>query len=79
MPSLQVQNDKVALITGASRGIGAAIAERLARDGFAVVINYAESAAPAEPLAASIKAAGGRAAVCKADVSKPDDVRCLFA
>ena len=79
MPSLQVQNDKVALITGASRGIGAAIAERLARDGFAVVINYAESAAPAETLAASIKAAGGRAAVCKADVSKPDDVRRLFA
>ena len=51
MPSPQAQNDKVALVTGASRSIGAAIAERLARDGFAVMINYAESVAPAEELA----------------------------
>jgi len=79
MPSPQAQNDKVALVTGASRGIGAAIAERLTRDGFAVMINYAESVAPAETLASSINTAGGRAAVCKADVSKPDDVRRLFA
>ena len=79
MPSPQAQNGKVAIVTGASRGIGAAIAARLARDGFAVMINYAESAAPAEELARKIKEAGGLAAVCKADVSKPDDVRRLFA
>jgi 3-oxoacyl-[acyl-carrier protein] reductase len=73
------QNGKVAIVTGASRGIGAAVAERLARDGFAVMINYAASTGPAEALARKIKEAGGLAAVCKADVSQPGDVRRLFA
>jgi 3-oxoacyl-[acyl-carrier protein] reductase len=77
MPS--PENDKVAIVTGASRGIGAAIAERLAGDGFAVMINYAERAAPAEELARKINAAGGRAVTSKADVSNPQDVRRLFA
>ena len=79
MPFGDTHTERVAVVTGASRGIGAAIAARLARDGFAVMINYAESVAPAEELAAKIKTSGGLAAVCKADVSKPEDVRRLFA
>ena len=52
---------KVAIITGASRGIGAAVAERLGSDGFIVVINYSGDANPAEALARRIENAGGRA------------------
>jgi 3-oxoacyl-[acyl-carrier protein] reductase len=71
-------NSKVAIITGASRGIGAAVAERLGRDGFTVVINYSSNAAPAEALARGIEAAGGRALTAKADVSDPAAVRGMF-
>jgi len=72
------QANRVAIVTGASRGIGAALARRLAQDGFAVVINYASSAAEAEALVADLKAQGQRAIAVKADVAKPDEVRALF-
>ncbi|KPH08628.1 SDR family oxidoreductase [Rhizobium acidisoli] len=72
------ENGKVALITGASRGIGAAVAQRLSRDGFTVVINYSGNTAPAEELAREIEQAGGKALTEKADVSDAQAVRRMF-
>lgn len=75
---MTTQQQRSAIVTGSSKGIGAAVAERLAKDGLAVVVNYASGAAPAEALVEKIKAAGGTAIAVKGDISKLADVRALF-
>ena len=70
---------KVAVVTGASKGIGASIAEYLAAEGAAVVVNYANSKAGAEGVVRRVKEKGGKAIAIQADVSKLDDIKRLFA
>ncbi len=75
---MSAQTSKVAMVTGGSRGIGAAIAERLAHDGFTVVINYAGDVAAAEALTRKIEATGGRVLTAQADIADPAAVQHLF-
>jgi 3-oxoacyl-[acyl-carrier protein] reductase len=70
---------KVAIITGASKGIGAGIAVRLAADGASVVVNYSRSAKEADALVAKITSAGGQAFAIQADISKPEEITKLFS
>jgi len=70
---------KVAIVTGASKGIGAAIAKAYGGEGAAVVVNYASDKAGAERVVAEIEAGQGKAIALQADVSKADDVERLFA
>ncbi|MGE0479969.1 MAG: SDR family NAD(P)-dependent oxidoreductase [Phycisphaerae bacterium] len=70
---------KTAIVTGASKGIGAEIARQLAGAGAAVVVNYATSRDGADRVVNEIAARGGRAVAIQADCSKPDDIRRLFA
>jgi 3-oxoacyl-[acyl-carrier protein] reductase len=72
-------NTKVALVTGGSRGIGAAIARRLASEGCAVALNYASDALAAEALVAELKALGAKAMAVCADVSQAAQVSAMFA
>jgi len=69
---------RVAIVTGASRGIGTAIAERLAASGIAVVVNYARGREAAEQVVAKIEAAGGRALAVQGDVAASDTAAALF-
>lgn len=69
---------KVAVVTGASRGIGRATAERLARDGAAVVINYAVSGEEAKAVVREVEAQGGKAIALQADIARLDDIARLF-
>lgn len=70
---------KVAVVTGASKGIGASIAKHLAAEGAAVVVNYASSKAGADKVVSEITAQGGKAVAVQADVAKKADIARLFA
>src|SRR4051794_4705862 len=70
---------KVAVVTGASKGIGAAVAKHLAAEGASVVVNFATSRTGADKVVAEITGRGGKAVAVQGDVSKADDIKRLFA
>ena len=78
-PIAQKLAGKVAIVTGASKGIGAAIARNLADEGAAVVVNYASSKAGADRVVAQIAEKGGKAVAVQADIAKQADIQHLFA
>src|ERR1700685_1632996 len=70
--------NKVAVVTGASKGIGAAIAKQLASEGAFVVVNYASSKDAAERVGAEIKSTGGKAVAVQADIAQKSDIEPVF-
>jgi 3-oxoacyl-[acyl-carrier protein] reductase len=73
-----MNSKQVAIVTGSSRGIGAAIAQRLAQEGYAVVVNYAGNAAEAQGVVGAIEGAGGSALAVQADVADATAVKAMF-
>jgi 3-oxoacyl-[acyl-carrier protein] reductase len=78
MPNSEINGPRVAVVTGSSRGLGAATAKRLARDGFFVVINYVKSRQNGEEVLGAIKQAGGHGALVQGDVSSLTGIRSFL-
>jgi 3-oxoacyl-[acyl-carrier protein] reductase len=76
--SMAVESSRNAIVTGGSGGIGQAVAQRLAHDGFGVVVSYAGNAANADKTVAGLVTRGGRGIAVQANIANPEDVECLF-